>query len=140
MNLGYEQRFYDLNYKFKSNVKKEFVKALQTKSLGEIICNEISVKYKKIDKNKNTSIYNQLKGNEILNNIFSENYLSFFKNIYYKNIYSLKIRYYGKEKNINLSKNVKSFKDLSMEKIRDDIDDLVKKYFFCSKFRINKQT
>ena len=79
-NLNYKQRFFKLDYKFKKNVKKEFVESLKTQNIGDIICNEISDKYdkKKYNKKNNISIYNEVKNDEILRKIFSENYLLLF--------------------------------------------------------------
>ena len=110
--LNYEQKFLKLDYKFKRNVNKNFVESLKRKTLAEIVCNKISVKYKNKDVNSNKLIYDEIKENEILKNILSENYVSFFKKIYYKSNKHINLEEYGLNKNIILSNNVKMFKDL----------------------------
>ena len=110
--LNFKQKFFKLDYIFKKNVNMKFVESLKQKNLGEIICNKISSKYKKDDKNSNIKIYEEIKNNEILNNILSENYLKFFKKIYYKNNRNINLKEYGLDKDILLSKKVKLFEDL----------------------------
>ena len=81
--LNFRERFLKLSYEFKSNIKKEFVKSLKTKTILEIICTQISNKYKK-DLYYNRNIYEQTKWNKVLNKIYSQNYLLFFRKIYFK--------------------------------------------------------
>ena len=107
-----EQRFLKLSYKFKSNINKKFVKSLKTKTIGDIISTEISDKYKKEGKKHNKNIYEETKDNKILDKIFSENYLLFFKKIYFKSNRKINLREYGLNKNIILSEKVKMYKDL----------------------------
>lgn len=119
--LDFKQQFLKLDYVFKKNVNMKFVESLKQKNLGEIICNKISSKYKK-DENANLIIYEEVKKNEVLNNIFSENYLKFFKKIYYKNKKNINLKEYGLDKDIKLSKKVKLFDDLLKGKNASDID------------------
>ena len=83
-NLNYKTKFLNLNYEFKMNIKKDFVESLKKKTIGEIISNEISIKYKGKEKNFNKNLYEKIKDNEVLNKIFEDNYIKLFKNIYYK--------------------------------------------------------
>ena len=46
--LGYNKKFYKLDYDFKKNVKKEFVKSLKSQNIGEIICSFPLSRKKKI--------------------------------------------------------------------------------------------
>ena len=110
--LNFKQKFFKLDYVFKKNVNMKFVESLKQKNLGEIICNKISSKYKKDNENANIKIYEEIKNNEVLNNILSENYLKFFKKIYYKNNRNINLKEYGLDKDILLSKKVKLFEDL----------------------------
>ena len=107
-NLNYSEEFFKLDYEFKKNI---FLESLKKQTLGEIISNKISIKYKKYDKNINKTIYEKIKENEILNNILSENYIKFFKKIYYKSYYNINLKEYGLDKEIILSKKVKMYKD-----------------------------
>ena len=144
-NLNYKQRFLKLDYKFKRNVKKEFVESLKTKNIGDIICNEISDKYvkNKNNKNINITIYNQVKNDEILKKIFSENYLVLFRKYYYKNTNVINLSEYGKNIIIFLSNKVKTINDLikenesdSMKENKNNINNFIKKHFFPSIFKI----
>ena len=120
--LNFEQRFFKLDYFFKKNVNMKFVESLKQKNLGEIICNKISSKYKKDNENANIKIYEEIKKNEIMNNILSENYLKFFKKIYYKSNRNINLKEYGLDKDIILSKKVKLFEDLLKDNNASDID------------------
>ena len=123
-NLKFDQRFFKLSYSFKKNTKKEFVNSLKTKDIGEILCNKISDKYKK-DENVNKNIYNKIKEDKVLKNIFSEKYLLLFKKVYFKSNKLINLSEYGLNKIIKLSDKVKMFQDLlnDIEKL-----DINKKY------------
>ena len=143
-NLGCNQKFFKLDYKFKFNIKKEFVESLKTKNIGEIICNEISSKYKE-DSNYNKKIYEQIKENEVLKKIFSENYLVIFRKFYYQNKDKINLSEYGLDKKIKLSKKVEMFNDLynkinSKNQYTKNIKDFVlQKYFSPPKFEVIKE-
>ena len=111
-NLNYKQRFLQLDYYFKKNINNEYFKYIKKQSIGDIICNRISYKYKLEKKYYNKKIYEQIKENEILNKIFSQSYLNLFKNIYYKSNNIISLKEYGLNKNIFLSTKVKMYKDL----------------------------
>ena len=113
--LNLKKQFLRLNYQFKMNVKKEFFNSLKVKTIGDIICNQISNKYK-CEQNYNENIYKKTKGNVVLKNLYSENYLLFFKKIYIKSEKIINLREYGLNKKIILSDKVKMFKDLIKNK------------------------
>ena len=117
-NLNYKTKFLNLNYEFKMNIKKDFVESLKKKTIGEIISNEISIKYKGKEKNFNKNLYEKIKDNEVLNKIFEDNYIKLFKNIYYKSKEKINLKEYGLNKDIYLSKNVKMFNNL----LKNDIE------------------
>lgn len=110
-NLNYKQRFLQLDYYFKKNINNERLKYIKKQSIGDIIRNRISYKYKQ-NKYYNVIIYEQIKENEILNKILSQSYLNLFKNIYYKSNNIISLKEYGLNKNIFLSTKVKMYKDL----------------------------
>jgi hypothetical protein len=110
-NLNYKQRLLQLDYYFKKNINNERLKYIKKQSIGDIIRNRISYKYKQ-NKYYNVIIYEQIKENEILNKIFSQSYLNLFKNIYYKSNNIISLKEYGLNKNIFLSTKVKMYKDL----------------------------
>ena len=111
-NLNYKKKFLKLNYKFKSNINKNFVDSLKKKTIGDIISTEISVKYKNKDKNVNKALYEKIKDNDVLNKIFEDNYLKLFRQVYYKSRKKINLKEYGLNKEIILSKNVKMVDDL----------------------------
>lgn len=139
--LKYKQEFLKLNYKFKMNIKKVFVNSLKTKTIGEIICNPISIKYKK-DLNYNKYVYEQLKKDKVLNKIFSENYSLFFKKFYYKSERIINLREYGLNEKLILSNEVKMYKDLIKNKEyvhKKYISNCVNHHFFPgSLFKIDE--
>jgi hypothetical protein len=122
--LGHEQQFNKLSYDFKKNVTNSFFEELKTKKISDIICNNISKKYKKENLDFNQKLYENLKDKEVLKDLFDVNYLVFFKNIYYeKNITFLNSL---SEKKIVLSSQIKTFEDLkqSVKKDNDYVEKL----------------
>ena len=113
--FGYKERFQRLDYKFKKKIKKKFVKSLNEKTIGEIISNKISIKYRYKKEDFNQKLLDKLKkDNKVLNNIFSQNYLTVFQKVYYKNKNKINLKDFGldEDKDIILSGKVKMFKDL----------------------------
>ena len=147
LNLNYEQRFFNLDHKFKRNVKREFIQSLKSKDIGTIISNPISSKYKKdiIDRNINKFIYNEIKENNELKKLFSENYINIFRKFYYPSNKLINLREYGIDQTINLSDEVKMYEDLIKENESSDskkdyktrIDKCIAHYFLPQiKFKI----
>lgn len=122
--LGHLQQFNKLSYDFKKKVTNSFFEELKTKKISDIICNNISKKYKKENFDFNQKLYENLKDKEVLKDLFDVNYLVFFKNIYYeKNINFLNSL---SEKKIDLSSHIKTFEDLkqSVKKDNDYVEKL----------------
>ena len=114
-NLNYEEnkRFLKLDYNFKKKINKANVESLKNKTLGDIISNKISRKYKYKRKDFNKQLCDEIKlSDSVLKNILSDNYLLFFKKIYYKSINKISLEEYGLNKEIILPKKVKMYKDL----------------------------
>ena len=95
--LFIEEEFYQLSHKFKKNVKNNFFSELKEKTLGEIICNKISPKYKH-DENENIKTYNKVKDHVVLKKIFNLDYITFFKRYYINSKKCINLRDYGLEK------------------------------------------
>ena len=55
--------------------------------------------------------------------MFNENYLIFFKNIYYKSEKSINLKKYGLENEIILPNDIKMFNDLLLDNIDENIDN-----------------
>ena len=114
-NLNYEEnkRFLKIDYRFKKKINRVNVESLKNKTIGDIISKEISRKYKYTRKDFNIILCDEIKKNDkVLSNILSENYLLFFKKVYYKSINKINLQEYGLNKEIILPKDVKMYKDL----------------------------
>ncbi len=114
-NLNYEgnKRFLKLDYNFKKKIKKDNVETLKKKTIGDIISNKISPKYKFTRKDFNIILCDEIKkSDKVLRNILNENYILFFKKIYYKSVNKISLEEYGLNKEIILPKKVKMYKDL----------------------------
>ena len=118
----YHKKFLKLNYEFKKNVNKKNVQEIKKQKIIDIVCNKISKKYRNVEYS-NSSICEQIKDNEVLNKILSENYLSLFKKIYYKSSRIINLKEYGLDQNIVLSKEVKMFDDLLKCNDKETFDD-----------------
>ena len=119
--LNYKKKLCKLNNEYKINIKKNNAKdnagSLNDKTIGDIISNKISIKYRSInDKiNANKNICEEIKNNPILNKILSEKYLVFFKKFYYNTDTYINLKDYGLNENIVFTKEVKNFKNLLKE-------------------------
>ena len=116
-----KKEFFKFDHKLKIQIKKDIIESLKSKNIGEIVCNmKISNKYKRNhDEYYNIKLYDTIKENQLLNKIFSENYLTLFKKIYYTNKRKINLNEYGFNKEIILSDKVKTYKDLLL-KNQDD--------------------
>ena len=110
--LNFKQRFLGFTYKFKMNVNKKFFNSLKTKTIGDIIITQVSIKYKKVALNINKNVYEQTKWNKILNKIYFENYLLFFRKVYFKSERIINLKEYGLNQKLILSEKAKMYKDL----------------------------
>ena len=137
-NFEYKERFKRLDYTFKKNIKKKFVESLKEKTIGDIISNNISNKYKYKKKDFNEKLCDKLKKeNKVLYNILSQNFLLLFRKVYYNNINEINLKDFGlnEDKYIFLSDKVKMYKDL-LFKNKDSflsfkkINKCIKEYFY----------
>ena len=121
--LNIKQKFLNIKHKFKSNIKKGYIDSLKNEKIYQIISKQISTKYRKEIKNMNNKeIYEKVKDNNILGRIFNESYIDFFKKIYYKTKKEISLDEYGLDKDIILSKNIKTFEDLLNDIKSSDIN------------------
>ena len=142
--LGFNVKFVDINYNEKRIINKKKVSLLKTLNIGEILCQEISKKYRKQFKEnekKNHIIFEEVNKNKIISDILSQNYLRLFNDVYYINN-----KYIDRNGlHFKLSEKVATFEDLLKknkanninDSYRRKIEDVVKKnYFFTKKFTI----
>ena len=128
----FKQKFFNIDYSIKKDIKKENVENLKSIEIGEILCKDISKKYKnqyKEDVKINNKIYLEVIKNDNIKKILSEKYINIFKNIYYKNKRDLND--YGL--NIKLSNDVKTYKDLlkKYNKEKDYKEEIIKTGKIC---------
>lgn len=132
--LKYKEQFLKIDYNFKKTINKDFLDQLKTKKISDIVCIDISQKYKK-DKGANRDIYEKLKKDEIINNILEQNYLEPF-DVYYKSKKNINLKNYGLDIEMVLSDKSKMYKDLLKECLKDkdnkdDKDNYIKNLNFC---------
>lgn len=132
--LKYNKKFLKLGYDYKKNITKKNLEYLKDKKIIDVVCNQISKKYKKVEYS-NTIICENIKDDKILNKILSENYLTFFEKIYYKSNKIVNLKDYGLDQNIALSREVKMFDDLlnGKDNEADDNSDYKKCLKECAK-------
>ena len=112
--FNYEDKFLNLYYDFKNNVNKEFFESLKNSTLSDIVCNDISLKYKTKDINTNKILYEKIKENCLLKKIFDEKFLVLV-DCYYKNKKRISLKKYGSKKEICLPEEVKTYRDLTFK-------------------------
>ena len=111
-NLNIEKQFYKIDYEFKKNVNKKFVNSLKRKTIGDIISTKVSSKYRYLNESINEKICEEIKKNEVIKKILAQNYLNFFKKIYYQSNKYINLKEYGLNRDIILSEKVKMYNDL----------------------------
>ena len=111
-------KFFYLNAKFKKINKIEKRKELKKKSISDIITNDISPKYKTLEKDINLKIYKKIEKdglNDIIY-ILNQKFLFFFENIYYKNLRTFNLKDFGLiDLEIKLPNDLELFENLLMK-------------------------
>ena len=121
--------FFDIDYKFKSNIKKDFLSFLKASDIGYVLCQNISFKYSKYRKNINKIIYKDVTKYKFIQYLLSKNYLELFKQVYYKNIRKYHFTIGNYSDIIDLS-NAKMYEDL-LKKIEFEDNDYKAKLEEC---------
>ena len=108
----------DINqYKLKKinhskNISKKLIKDLKKQKIRQIISYEINSKNIKGEKNENEEICKKIiEKNKKLENILNQNYMEFFKNIFYQSNREVNLKKYGINKKSFLNSNVVLYKD-----------------------------
>ena len=143
MNLGIRKRFLKIKYNDIKNVKKQNVEQFKLQKIGDILKKNISTKYKKqykYEKDKNNKLYLEVTKNAKIKNILSETSINIFRNYYYSNKRDLN----EYDINIQLSNNLKTYKNLLEKNSKDDlytkqIEKIVEKFYLPQAlFTLNK--
>jgi len=127
--LNYKEQFLKIDYNFKKTINKDFMENLKTKKISDIVCIDISSKYKK-DKSENRNIYEKIKEYKNINNILNQNYLEPF-DIYYKSKKNVNLQNFGLDREIILSEKTKMYKDLLKESINNKDKDYIENLNLC---------
>ena len=126
-SFGFEEKFYPIGYNCKRDIKSSNFKDLKNKTIGTILRQIISKKYRKIykeNKEINIKLYDKLIKDDNIKHFLSEKFINLFNNIYYQNKKEIKYA----DRNIYLSKDVKTFEDLmNNEKYNDKYRENIKK-------------
>jgi hypothetical protein len=119
--LDIKGEFFQLSYEFKKKIKTSYFYELKKETLGDIICNKISPKYKH-DENENIILFKKLEKHEVLKNIFKMEYITFFKRYYMESKKCINLKVFGLEKEIILPEKCKMYNDLieSIKKSKDE--------------------
>ena len=134
--LGYKEQFDKIDYSLKRNVSKKNINRLEEENIEYILTQKKSKKYKN-SKEENKDIYEKLKNEPILRNIFSYNYKEFFYNFYCNKETNINLNKFDSNLNvdINLDKyGAKIYKHLKEKNINDPMyikkmDQIVKNMF-----------
>ena len=119
---GERGRFKKIDASFKEKVDFDYFNELNKKKLFEILILKPSRKYSKnSDEFFNLKLYEKIKNKPIFKNLLEENYLEFFRNIYYKSEKRINLKKYTDDRRdeiLILSDNIKTYKD-KVEKFTD---------------------
>jgi hypothetical protein len=100
-NYGINGKFKKIDYQLKKKCNFNNFSELNGKKLYEILIMKASSRYKNIGENYNAKLYERIKDIPVIKNILNENYLTFFRSVYYPS---------GRE--INLKKHTDDNSDL----------------------------
>ena len=110
--LSIKEKFYQLSHKFKKKIQNNYFSEAKKETLGKIICNKISPKYRRLDKNENKKTFDKVKDHEIFKNILNMDYITFFKRYYMESKKCINLKDYGLENEVILSEKCKMYNDL----------------------------
>ena len=82
-NYGINGKFKKIDYQLKKKCNFNYFNELNGKKLYEILIMKASSRYKNIGENYNAKLYERIKDIPVIKNILNENYLTFFRSVYY---------------------------------------------------------
>lgn len=131
-------KFRYLDSKIKKNIKNDIRRKQKEGSIGDIIRNDISPKYKTLKIDNNIQTYDELVKSGLYDilNILDQKFLFFFENVYYNNKRKFNLKDFGlNDLEIELPENIKLFENLSIKNIEDgDYEEYKKKMKKCVKW------
>lgn len=131
-HFGIYENFIKRDHKNKKYLNKSEMSLLKKTKIWELLSQDISPKYRKHQKNENKNLLNEAIKNPIINQLFSESYISLFKNVYIKNLKNINLNDNEKDVDIILYE-VKTFEDLVNNNVKDkqnnSSDELLDNYY-----------
>ena len=82
-NYGINGKFKKIDYQLKKKCNFNYFNELTGKKLYEILIMKASSRYKNSGENCNAKLYERIKDIPVIKNILNENYLTFFRSVYY---------------------------------------------------------
>ena len=82
-NYGINGKFKKIDYQLKKKCNFNYFNELNGKKLYEILIMKESSRYKNSEENYNAKLYERIKDIPVIKNILNENYLTFFRSVYY---------------------------------------------------------
>ena len=126
INHKEDERFLNTSAKIKKKINKKEFKEIKEQKLYKILTIDISKKFRKIPKDHNETLYNNLKEKskedpiyEVLINFLDQDFLTFFKTVYHKKIRSINLHIKGRDELVPLSDKVQLYED-KIKKFEDE--------------------
>ena len=133
---GIKNKFIRISYEAKKNVNISNFENLKKKKLSDILLLEISPKFRSYDRDHNRLLLEEIKDMEEIKEILNENYLKFFKEVYYKSepiicINGKTISLFGKKIKMYKSK-IAEFKEKEEQEYIEIFDKYVNDKYFAN--------
>ena len=113
-NYGINGKFKKIDYQLKKKCNFNNFSELNGKKLYEILIMKASSRYKNIGENYNAKLYERIKDIPVIKNILNENYLTFFRSVYYPSGREINLKKYTDDNSdliITLPMKIEKFMD-----------------------------
>ena len=113
-NYGINGKFKKIDYQLKKKCNFNYFNELNGKKLYEILIMKASSRYKNIGENYNAKLYERIKDIPVIKNILNENYLTFFRSVYYPSGREINLKKYTDDNSdliITLPMKIEKFMD-----------------------------
>ena len=113
-NYGINGKFKKIDHKLKKKCNFNYFNELNGKKLYEILIMKASSRYKNIGENYNAKLYERIKDIPVIKNILNENYLTFFRSVYYPSGREINLKKYTDDNSdliITLPMKIEKFMD-----------------------------
>ena len=126
-DLGYNEQFFQIDYKCKQKVDKQFMNDLNNSNIGTVLSQDISPKFRREkNKEKNLNVFNKVINYPVINKLLLTNYLDLFKDVYYKSERIVNLNKYNLNINIKLNDKIELYIDLLNKNICKENNDYIK--------------